>query len=191
MPFKIIQEWLAQEENAGSENPNRAVLATANSKAIPHSRIVAIREIEQGSILFFTQKGTRKVMELTDNPYASMTIWLAQQQREVILDGCVQALSLEENEHYWKTMPHDRQLRFTTYAPTSGKPLSSETYLDDLLKELTVCYENSPIPMSPDYCGFRLIPEAIYFYTLGSESFSDVQKYTKNNGAWQVEQMSP
>jgi Pyridoxamine 5'-phosphate oxidase len=57
-------------KNAGSIAPNRAVLATATDTGTPHSRIVAIREMAQDSILFFTQKGTRKEKELRKNPKA-------------------------------------------------------------------------------------------------------------------------
>lgn len=49
---------------AGTLNPRQAVLATCAKEAIPHARVVAIREINERGLLFFTQKGTRKFNEL-------------------------------------------------------------------------------------------------------------------------------
>ena len=125
MPYTKMQEWLDKENDLGSENPNRVVLATATSNGIPHSRIVAVREISPKGILFFTQQGTRKVAEITENPHASMTLWLAMQQREVIIDGIIEALAQDENKYYWETMSRERQLRFSTYSPVSTQPIGS------------------------------------------------------------------
>jgi pyridoxamine 5'-phosphate oxidase len=191
MLFRIIQEWLENEEKQGSTNPNRGVLATADQSAIPHSRVVALREISEKGILFFTQQATQKVYEINENPYASMTIWLAQQQRQIILNGNVISLTQEENNAYWETMQKDRQLRFTAYAPTSAQPIDALTKLNQHYEELCLKYKDRKIPMSPFYCGFRLTPNEIYFYTLGYDSFSSFIKYKNNVNGWKQELLSP
>ncbi len=191
MPLDQIIDWLAKEKTLGSVNPERAVLATATEKAIPHSRIVAIREISPEGILFFTQRGTRKVAELVANPHASMTIWLAQQQREIVMDGKIKVLSEEENEHYWETMPHERQLRFSAYAPTSGQPIQSLDEINQSFLELSQQWHERKIPMSPFYCGFRLLPETCCFYTLGAEAFSEVILYQSDDNQWTTQYLSP
>jgi len=112
MPFVKMQNWLAEEKELGSKAPDNIILATATASGIPHSRVVAIREISPKGILFFTQRGKRKVIEMTENPHASMTLWLAHMQREVILDGIINPLTHEENQYYWNTLSRDRQLRF-------------------------------------------------------------------------------
>lgn len=191
IPILKINGWLNKERELGSTNPDRVVLATTSKNAIPHSRIVAIREISEEGILFFTQQGTRKVSEINENPYASMTLWLPLQQRQVVLDGIVKELTSEENLRYWKTMPRDRQLRFTAYAPTSGKVIRS---IDEIKKQneiLSKQFDGKEIPMSEYYCGFRLIPDILYFYTLGVETFSKVKMYKMNQGQWQEYLLSP
>jgi len=44
MPFQKIKEWLDIEKSNGSTNPDCIVLATATRDAVPHTRIVAIKE---------------------------------------------------------------------------------------------------------------------------------------------------
>ena len=191
MPFLTITDWLEKEKIAGSVNPDRAILATTTSKGVPHSRVIAIRKVESESILFFTQRGTRKVLELNANPNASMTIWLAMQQKQIILEGVVTPLSLQENELYWQTMTRERQLRFSAYAPISGRPIGSIVQLEGMLEKLEQQYQDNLIPMSEFYCGLRLIPYTICFYTLNMESFSEVTRYTKNNASWEQQLLSP
>lgn len=190
-PFCKINEWLKIEKELGSPNSDRVVLATATKNYIPHSRVVAIREINEDGILFFTQRGTRKVSELISNPVASMTFWLAMQQREIILDGMIQELESKENQHYWETMAHDRQIRFSAYAPTSVQPINSINVIENKLEALLKQFKGQTVPMSEFYCGFRLVPEAIIFYTLGSDSFSEVLRYSCNKGKWNEETLSP
>ncbi len=191
VPILKLNDWLEKERKLGSSNPDRAVLATAGKDNIPHSRVVAIREINEKGILFFTQRGTRKVMELQQNPYASMTLWLPLQQREIIVEGGVIELSREVNEKYWKTLPRDRQLRFAAYAPTSTQPIQSIETINDEYHNLLKQFDRRDVPISEYYCGFRLFPEYFYFYSLGSDDFSELIKYRFNNDQWTEQLLSP
>lgn len=141
--------------------------------------------------VFFTQRGTRKVVELRDNPKVSMVLWLPLQQRQVVIEGLAHALPPEENEYYWETMPRDRQLRFTAYAPTSGQVIHSTDQLEEKYRLLSDRYNQTIVQMSEFYCGFRVLPHTICFYTLGTNTFSEVQRFIKQNDNWNEEMISP
>jgi len=74
-PIDILRQWLDEEKLKGAHNPQHAVLSTHGLNGQPHGRIVAIREIEEGRILFFTQKRTRKVKDIKANSMAAITFW--------------------------------------------------------------------------------------------------------------------
>lgn len=191
MPINILTQWLEDEKQLGAPNPQQAVLATATLEGIPHCRVVAIREISNNGLVFFSQRCTRKVQELTTNLHASMTFWFELKQREVIIEGYVKALSTSENEFYWNSQPRERQLRFTTYAPISGQVIESIQLLETKEQQLAVEYQTAPIPMSTEYCGFRIIPQRFCFYTLGSTTFSEVMEYRYQDDEWLLQQLSP
>ncbi len=190
-PMNIMDDWLIQEESMGSSNPRNIVLATASKKGIPHSRIVAIREISERGILFFTQRSTRKVIEINENPHASMTLWLPLQQREVIIEGKIATLNQEENEHYWNLLPYERKLQFSAYSPISNQPIHGISELEGKVEALKLHYNAETLPMSSYYCGYRLVPEVFYFYTLGTTTFSEVIKYSLVQDHWQKQLLSP
>lgn len=190
-PIIKINEWLTKEKQLGSADPERVVLATAGKDNVPHSRIVAIREITEKGVLFFTQNGTGKVTQLTENPMAAMTLWLPLQQRQVNLEGEALPLSQEDNQTYWDALPFIRQLRFRTYAPTSGKPIQALSELDNKYAKLLKEYSEKPVPMSDNYCGFQLQPKLIYFYTLGVETFSEYIQYRYQENQWVAQLLSP
>jgi pyridoxamine 5'-phosphate oxidase len=191
MPITKIHQWLEREKKLGSQFPDRMVLATAGKNAIPHCRIVAIREITTKGILFFTQRGTRKTVEMSENPHASMTCWLPLQQREIMIDGVIEPLEPQENDYYWSLRPKDRQLKFSAYAPTSGQSIASLAELEVRFAELSSQYQNRDVPMSDYYCGYRLIPHTIIFYTLDDDYFSEIIKFTYDKRVWQQQLLSP
>ncbi|HHF0523301.1 MULTISPECIES: hypothetical protein [Legionella] len=45
----------------GAPNPQNAILSKTGKDAIPHGCVIAIREINEQGLLFFTQRGTRKI----------------------------------------------------------------------------------------------------------------------------------
>lgn len=190
-PFLKMHHWIEKEKTLGSGDPNRLVLATATPDGVPHSRIVAIKEITPKGILFFTQKRTKKVAELIQNPLASMTLWLAQQQRQIVLDGFVNALTMQENLSFWEKMPREQQLRFYTYSVHSSQPIESSSILDNELIELRKKYENKLVPLSEHYCGFNFIAESMHFYTLGGDKFSEVLQFRQTQEKWQMQLLSP
>lgn len=191
MPFEQMHDWLAKEKSLGSAAPDRIVLATANTNGVPHSRIVAIREMNASGILFFTQRGTRKTYEIAENPQASMTLWLPLQQREVMVDGVIETLSAEENQSYWLTRSKERQLHFMAYSPTSSQVISSTQVLEKKLIDLTAQYENKTVPMPDSYLGYRLVPQTYVFYTLIDAGFSAIVRWSKGHDGWRQEVLSP
>lgn len=192
--FIEINHWLEQEKKLGSIDPACVILSTSGSNRKPHSRIVAVREITPEGILFFAHRKSRKVLELNENPNSSMVFWFAIQQREIVLEGPVSALTTPENLHYWQTCPRERQIKLLVSYPLSGEIIEKNDLLAleqkyDLISEE---YAGKEIPMHENYCGFRLKPYMIYFYTLGQEKeFSTVVRYRKLAQTWQKELISP
>lgn len=190
-PIFLLQQWLREEKAAGAPDPQQAVLATTALNATPHARVVAIREIRESDLLFFTQRKTRKVTEMTQNPVAAMTFWFELLQREVILEGSVAALSEDENLQYWETYPRTAQIRFYSYAPTSSEPIKSKQLLEEKRKQVELQFAGQPLPLHTLYCGFRFKPSRIIFYAYRTAELSDVFEYQLTQGQWVEQRLSP
>jgi len=190
-PLKRLEIWLAEEKLSGAPNPCQAVLATATTEAIPHARVVAIREFSPQGLIFFTQKGTRKVEEIIKNPQGVITFWLELKQRQIVIEGKIEALTLAENDNYWRAYPKEAQIRFTAYAPTSGQPIPSKQFLENKRNDIASAYTDKELSMSPYYCGFRLIPHRFVFYAYCSPELSDVWEYQYQANEWLEKTLSP
>lgn len=190
-PVPLLKNWLDDEKELGVMNPQQAVLSTSTLTAIPHSRVVAIREINDDELLFFTQKGTRKVTELMNNPVAALTFWFELSSREVIVEGAVYPLAKEENLSHWNSYPREAQIRFHSYAATSAQPISGKEILEQKKKQIEREYQDQALPMSEFYCGFRFKPHRMIFYSYRTDELSDVAEYVSQNNGWVRRVLSP
>ncbi len=190
-PIIELSLWLASEREAGAPNPSHAVLSSTSLDGAPHSRVVAIRAISDEGILFFTQKRTRKVSELKNNPQVSLVFWLELLHREVIIEGKALFLSQSETKNYWDSYPQWAQIRFLSYAPTSMQLIENKEILEQKRQKIENSFLNKSIPLSPEYCGFRIQPERMVFYAYQQDELSDVWEYVLKNNEWNVQRLSP
>lgn len=128
---------------------------------------------------------------MKENPVASATLWLPLQQREVIMDGTIHALSDNQNESYWKQLSRERQLRFASYAQTSDQPIGSLEILNQKQAALAARYPSGQVPMNNLYCGYHLEIHTFYFYTLAGDSFSEYIRFKQVDDNWQKQLLSP
>ena len=62
-----------------------AILSTIGLDGHPHEGVVAIREIQSDGIIFFTQKSTRKVEEISTCSNVTLTFLFERFARQVII----------------------------------------------------------------------------------------------------------
>jgi pyridoxamine 5'-phosphate oxidase len=190
-PMDLLMLWLEEERAAGASHPQHAILSTNGADRHPHGRVVAIREIQAEGLIFFTQKGTRKVEEMTVCPNVTLTFWHERLARQVIIEGIVEFLPQSENERYWNTYPTWAQIRFCSYAATSGQPIIDKQVLEDKKREIEEGYKERSLPMSEYYCGVYVRPKRLVFYAYRLDELSDVCEYQQIAGSWVKSLLSP
>lgn len=182
-PTELLKTWIEEEKSMGAQYAQHAVLSSQGLDGSPHGRIVAIREIKDDWVLFFTQKSTRKVLEIKHNNQVALTFWFERYAREVIVEGEASFLSAAENAHYWDAYPQWAQIRFCSYAPTSGQPIEDKHLLEEKRRNLERSSKDTGLPCSPDYCGIAIQPKRFVFYCYRTDELSDVWEYWIENNA--------
>lgn len=190
-PIELLNTWIIDEKSMGAEHAQHAVLSSQGLNGAPHGRIVAIREITNDWVLFFTQKRTRKVLEIKNNNQVALTFWFERHAREVIVEGEANFLSEDQNAHYWDVYPKWAQIRFCSYAPTSGELIDDKQFLEDKRQDLERFYKDNVLPCSPDYCGIAIKPKRFVFYSYRLDELSDVWEYLIDNNTIIQRQLSP
>jgi len=113
LPEQVDYSWLLRLINVwvGAEALpfNMGVLVTVDENGLPMSRTVAIREINEHGLLFFTQLGSAKVTQFIVNPNVSFTFMLPTTQRQITFSGRVKPLTESENLKNWESYNQERR----------------------------------------------------------------------------------
>ena len=190
-PIHLLRQWLDEEKLKGDEYAQHAVLSSQGLNGAPHGRVVAIREITEDRLLLFTQKRTRKVLEIKNNNQVALTFWFERCAREIIIEGEACFLSEEQHAEYWTTYPKWAQIRFLSYAPTSGLPIEDTQLLEDKRLEIEKSSGNDLLPCSSDYCGIAIKPKRFIFYSYRLDELSDVWEYLIDDNTIARRRLSP
>ncbi len=109
-PIAQFQEWFAEAQRAQIHEPNAMHLATVSADGHPSGRVVLLKGIEAGSFRFFTNYRSEKGQHLQHHPYAALTFFWPELERQVRIEGAVSQLSDEQSVAYFQSRPRGSQL---------------------------------------------------------------------------------
>ncbi len=186
--YNWIKEWIAEE----SSTLILGVLATVDEKFKPHTRTIAIKEISENGVLFFTQKCSKKVRHIKFEDQVSLTVLFSEKKRQITFRGQVKPLSNDENIKYWEIYPRESQIKFMVYGHNSGQIIADNSNLDHELAEFTKIYTESSPDKPQAYVGYRIYPDEVDFYQLNNDRISDsFTANRENNNNWKILRVVP
>ena len=109
-PVKQFAKWYEVVLKSGLKEPTAMTLATASKGGVPSARTVLLKGYDEKGFLFFTNYGSRKGRELSENPFAELLFYWMDLRKQVRISGRVEKVSKEESEKYFKTRPLNSQI---------------------------------------------------------------------------------
>ncbi|THD32629.1 pyridoxal 5'-phosphate synthase, partial [Pantoea sp. R102] len=71
-PLALFEQWLQQACAAQLPDPTAMTVATVDSSGQPYQRIVLLKHYDEQGMVFYTNLGSRKALQLADNPRISL-----------------------------------------------------------------------------------------------------------------------
>ena len=181
--------WLDETAVAGLPEPNAMMLATADEAGRPSCRTVLLKEYDQRGFVFFTNYESRKGLELSANPQASLVFpWFAM-FRQVLVTGTVERTSRAETEAYFATRPRGAQLG--AWASPQSRVLSGRDELEAAWRAAEERFAGHEVPAPPHWGGLRVRPESVEFWQGRVSRLHDRLRYRLADGRWSVERLAP
>ena len=186
-----LTRWLEQAVRAGGPEPNAMVLATAARDGTPSARTVLLKTLDERGLAFYTNLSSRKGCELAANPRAALVFAWVALQRQVTVEGCVEALGGEESDAYFASRPHGARL--AALASPQSQVLDSRAQLDRAYAELSERHsEGTDVPRPHWWGGLRVVPARVEFWQGRTNRLHDRLRYRRaNSGAWVIERLAP
>ncbi|MEY3618523.1 MAG: pyridoxine/pyridoxamine 5-phosphate oxidase [Actinomycetota bacterium] len=188
-----IRQWHVWYENAlaaGLPEPNAMAISTVDDEAVPDTRIVLARGVDEEGITFFGNYESAKGRQLNSHPVASAVFpWLAL-HRQVRVRGSVTMLSPSESDAYFASRP--RESRIGAWASPQSTVISDRTELEDRVARYTAEFEGREVPRPPHWGGWLLTPRSYEFWQGRPSRLHDRFRYRVDDlGAWVIERLAP
>jgi pyridoxamine 5'-phosphate oxidase len=186
-----FEVWMKQAQAADLKEPNAMTLATATRSGRPSARIVLLKEVSANGFVFYTNYESRKGQELAENPYAALTFYWAELERQVRIEGSVTRTSREQSEAYFRIRP--KNSRLGALASNQSQILSSRIALEARMAELQARYAGTDeVPTPECWGGYCLRPDVIEFWQGRRSRLHDRIRYTRQNGdTWSIDRLAP
>ena len=187
-PVKQFAKWYKTVLKSGLKEPTAMTLATASKGGVPSARTVLLKGYDEKGFLFFTNYGSRKGRELSENPFAELLFYWMDLRKQVRISGRVEKVSKEESKKYFKTRPLNSQIG--AWVSRQSEIIPDRKFLEEKYKEYSEKYKED-VPLPPFWGGFRLIPERFEFWQGRENRLHDRICYLKKNGEWEIMRLAP
>jgi pyridoxamine 5'-phosphate oxidase len=190
-PFDLFEQWLADAVENEINDPDAASLATCDATGQPSNRMVLVRGFDARGFVFYTNLGSRKSGELTENPKAALCLHWKSLRRQVRICGTVTPVAEAEADAYYKSRARDS--RIGAWASKQSQPLENDWALEKRVAKYAAKYAIGHVPRPDFWSGFRVVPHEIEFWLDGAFRLHDRLQFTREtpDHPWHIVRLYP
>ncbi|MDB6174224.1 MAG: pdxH [Chthoniobacteraceae bacterium] len=189
-PIAQFKVWMRAACESGMIEPTAMSLATVDADGGPLLRTVLLKGIDARGFVFFTNLKSRKARHLAHNPHASLLFpWLAL-ERQVIVTGRTEKLSVAESLRYFLTRPRNSQL--SAWASAQSSIIASRKMLEMEWAQIKAKFGDGEIPLPSFWGGYCVEPRTVEFWQGRAGRLHDRFEYTRQpDDAWRLDRLAP
>jgi len=161
-PFEQLNAWLAEAEESELNDPSAVSLATVSENGSPSLRMVLMKACDERGLVFYTNLGSRKALELEGNCSAAMLFHWKSLRRQIRIEGKVVPTGGDEADKYFASRA--RASRIGAWASKQSQPMESRFEFEAAIAKFTAKFGVGEIPRPDFWSGFRLVPDYFEFW---------------------------
>lgn len=187
-PMAQFGQWFTSAVEAGVEEANAFILATADTEGQPSARAVLMKGYTDQSFGFHTNLESQKSREIVDNPKVAATFLWLPLHRQVRFTGEASRISDDQADAYFATRPRGAQI--AAHSSMQSRPVEDRESLEYVFAENDARF-GELVPRPPFWGGWEITPNVAEFWQGRPNRFHDRLRYTRSGDGWVVERIQP
>jgi pyridoxamine 5'-phosphate oxidase len=188
-PIARFQEWFAEARAREATDATAMALATADATGRPALRMVLLKAVDARGFVFYTNLGSPKIADVSVNPRAALCFHWPKLERQVRIEGRVEAVADAEADAYFATRPRLSQLG--AWASEQSKPMAGRFVLEQAVAAAALRFGVGAVPRPPFWSGRRVVPDVIEFWQQRAFRHHERERYRRSAEGWQAEWLFP
>ncbi len=189
-PITQFNKWLNEAIDATCLEPTSMTVSTVSSDNTPSSRVVLLKGVTDGKLVFFTNYQSRKGTHLLTNPHIAAIFFWPELERQVNIEGVATKCPAAYSDAYYNTRPW--KSRIGAIISPQSRPIESRTVLKKLFVLEATKHIAGTIPRPDHWGGYEIEPRRIEFWQGRPSRLHDRILFTKTgDNAWKIERLAP
>ena len=187
-PLVQFERWLNEAVRAEVNEPTAMNVATVGEDGRPSSRMVLLKEVNAQGFVFFSNYLSRKGRALSAHPFAALTFFWPELERQVRVEGRVVLLDEAASDEYFKSRPYTS--RIGAWASEQSSVIAVKSVLVARAAAVGLKHPIS-VPRPPHWGGYVVLPERLEFWQGRPSRLHDRIQYRLENESWLKERLAP
>lgn len=188
-PIRQMDKWVSEAIDSGQPESLSMHLATVGADGQPHLRVVLLKEIEDGALVFFTNYESAKAKEMTINKAVAALFFWPLLERQIRIEGTVKKIGTAASDYYFASRPRASQIG--AWASPQSAEIQSQEQLEQLYIKAEKRYENQSVPRPPHWGGYAIVPFLFEFWQGQPGRMHHRFRYKTDNNGWTISQLAP
>jgi pyridoxamine 5'-phosphate oxidase len=187
-PIALFEQWLKEAVQKPVNEPNAMSVSTIGADGFPQSRVVYMRELFEGGLVFYTNYNSDKGKALGADPKAHALFFWPEMERQISIYGFVEKVPEQMSDAYFASRPRGSQIG--AWASHQSEVLESREELETRIAALLEKHPQT-VPRPPHWGGFVLKPVKIEFWQGRPSRLHDRILFEKTTDSWTVYRKNP
>jgi pyridoxamine 5'-phosphate oxidase len=190
-PISQFDHWFKQAVDAQlNADPTAMSLATVDKDGQPSQRIVLLKNFDEKGFVFYTNLESHKAKDIAGNSKVSLHFAWTPLERQVIIYGIAEKLSVTEATRYFISRPRESQI--AAWTSQQSQKIGSRKLLEQAFDQMKRKFSQGEIPLPSFWGGYRVKPVKVEFWQGRGSRLHDRFMYIRGvDDSWSLERLQP